>query len=200
MFLTRQPTVSFFETSVTSSCDQLLRQRFLAPDTDPHRARVERRLLALLMAQDGSTTRLCETVAGGPVELQVPFQRLTGEVPQVVRDGLPGDRFIERRVILAAHGQVMMDNLSYIALEGLPDDVRQSLEAGTTPIGYLLERMWVRREFDDRPATAPLREHLWSACGLPDPAATRSYRVHTPGGPLMLITETWRRGMLMGLG
>jgi chorismate-pyruvate lyase len=176
----------------------LLRERFLRVDAEPDRAGYERRFLSLLLAQDGSTTRLCETVAGGPVALFVPHQQLTEDVPDVVRSGLPGTRFIERRVVLAARGEVMMDNLSYIALEGLPGDVRRDLEAGTEPIGHLLERLWVRRDFDDR-AAAPLRHKLWEACGLPDPEATRSYRVLTPGGPLMLITETWRRGMLMGL-
>jgi len=187
------------QTAVPDPSAVLLRQRFLQPDAAPERARIERRFLDLLLAQDGSTTRLCETVAGGPVLLQVPLQRVTAEVPALVRSSLPGARFIERRVVLAAHGEVMMDNLSYIALEGLPDDARRSLEAGVTPIGHLLERLWVRRAFDDS-AAAPLRRRLWDACGLPDAGATRSYRVDTPDGPLMLITETWRRGMLMGLG
>ncbi|QHI98333.1 DUF98 domain-containing protein [Xylophilus rhododendri] len=176
----------------------LLRQRFLLPDAAPERALQERRYLQLLMVQDGSTTRLCEAVAGRPVDLEVPLQRITDEVPGIVRASLPGDRFIERRVCLSAHGQVMMDNLSYIALQGLPDDVRADLEAATIPIGPLLDRMWVRREFDETGAE-PLRQRLWEAAGLPDPEATRTLRVHTPQGPLMLITETWRRGMLMGL-
>ena len=42
----------------------------------------------------------------------------------------------------------------------------------------------------------PLRQKLWQACGQPDPEATRTHTLHTPDGPLMLITETWRRGML----
>lgn len=176
----------------------LIRQRFLQTDASPERLRIERRFLHLLMAQDGSTTRLCETVAGGPVELSVPLQHVTDDVPDTVRAGLPGGRFIERRVVLAAHGQVMMDNLSYIALDGLADDLRRDLEAGLVPIGHLLERMWHRRDFDDSGA-APLRTKLWDAAGLPDPEATRSYRVWIPEGPLMLITETWRRGMLIGL-
>ncbi|WPB56394.1 chorismate--pyruvate lyase family protein [Xylophilus sp. GOD-11R] len=176
----------------------LLRQRFLQAGAVPDRERVERRFLRLLMVQDGSTTRLCETVAGRPIDLYVPLQHLTAEVPAVVRQRLPGERFIERRVCLAAHGQVMMDNLSYIALEGLAPAVRAELEAGTTPIGHLLERLWAKRDFDDA-GMAPVRERLWNAVGQPDAEATRSYRVITPDGPLMLITETWRRGMLMGL-
>lgn len=174
-----------------------LRERFFDPAASAAGRVFAQRLLQLLMAQDGSTTRLCEAVAGGPVTLQVPHQAVVASVPEVVRRMLPGGRFIERRVVLSARGRVQMDNLSYIALEGLPADVRRDLEAGLLPIGHLLERMWVRRVFDVTDAE-PLRQALWGACGQPDPEATRSYRVLAPQGPSMLITETWRRGMLMG--
>lgn len=176
----------------------LVRQCFRQPGVPAAQAADALRTLRLLLAQDGSTTRLCETVAGGPVQLYVPHQVVTAEVPPVVRQRLPGSRFIERRVCLAAHGQALMDNLSYIALDGLPPDVRRDLEAGSAPIGHLLERLWVRRVFDPvgDAGAEPLRQRLWAACGQPDPEATRTHTLHTPGGPLMLITETWRRGML----
>ncbi|PZP98315.1 MAG: hypothetical protein DI587_14810 [Variovorax paradoxus] len=170
----------------------LRRQRFLSPSDPPDCKRV----LQLLLAQDGSTTRLCETVAGGPISLHLFAQRIVDSVPSAVRSALPGERFIERITCLAAHGQVMMDNISYIALEGLDADVQRDLEAGVLPIGHLLARMWVRRNF-----LAPepeLLEHLWSAAGgLPDASASRMYCIATLEGPRMLIAETFRRGMLM---
>lgn len=147
------------------------------------------------MAQDGSTTRLCEAVAGGPVQLQLLHQQATRQVPAAVREHLPGDAFIERITCLAAHGEVLMDNLAYIALEGLPSDIERDLRAGTLPIGHLLARLWVRRE--PLPLDDSLTARLWDAVGSPDASATRSYRIVTPEGPRMLITETWRRGMLM---
>ena len=153
-------------------------------------------MLQLLLAQDGSTTRLCETIAGGPVSLHVIEQRVVNEVPAEVRAALPGTGFIERITCLAAHGEVMMDNLSYIALDGLPADVRRDLEAGVMPIGHLLARLWVRRAFLD--AAPALYERLWAAAGwLRDAAASRTYCIVTPDGPRMLIAETYRRGMLM---
>jgi len=88
-----------------------------------------------------------------------------------------------------------MDNLCYIALEGLPGELRRDLEEARLPIGHLLARLWVRREFQ---AAAPrLYERLWAAVGLPDPAAARTYTIVTPAGPCMLIAEAYRRGMLM---
>lgn len=152
-------------------------------------------MLRLLLAQDGSTTRLCETIAAGAVTLQVLEQRVVDTAPAQVRQALPGASFIERITCLAAHGQVMMDNLCYIALEGLPGELRRELEGGRVPIGHLLARLWVRREF--QVAAPQLCERLWAAVGLPDPAAARAYTIVTPEGPCMLIAEAYRRGMLM---
>lgn len=153
-------------------------------------------MLQLLLAQDGSTTRLCEVIAAGPVSLHLLEQRVTDAVPAEVRSALPGSGFIERITCLAAHGQVMMDNLSYIALEGLPPDLQRDLEGGTMPIGHLLSRLWVRRSFLD--AAPMLYERLWGVVGLPDSEASRTYAIITPEGTRMLIAETYRRGMLMG--
>ena len=173
------------------------REAFVDPQAGPVEAACAGRLLPLLLAQDGSTTRLCDTIAGEPVTLQLLHQAVTTEVPAVVHDALPGTRFIERITSLAAHGQVMMDNLSYIALEGINPLLRQELEAGRTPIGHLLPRLWVRREtVTDADA---LHDRLWRTVGTPDPAAARAYRILTPDGPCMLIAETYRRGMLMAM-
>lgn len=152
-------------------------------------------MLKLLLAQDGSTTRLCEAIAGGPVELHVLHQQTTEQVPVPVRVQLPGTQFIERITCLAAHGEVMMDNLSYIALAGLTPELVDDLQAGAIPIGHLLARLWVRRE-RIVPADV-LTQRLWDAAGLPDAAATRAYRITTPEAPRMLIVETFRHGMLM---
>lgn len=174
----------------------LLRQPFHATADGPAVAAFAQRELQLLLAQDGSATRLCEVVAAGAVALQLLDQQIVGRVPAEVGERLPGSRFIERITCLHAHGEVMMDNLSYIALDGLAADVRRELEEGVTPIGHLLARMWVRRAFFDAPPPA-LCERLWGVVGLPDAGATRSYCITTPEGPCMLITETFRRGMRM---
>lgn len=166
----------------------VLRQHFDA-GADP----CAKHLLQLLLTQDGSTTRLCESIAGGPVQLHVLQQRVTHEVPTVVLTALRGSEFIERCTCLAAHGQVMMDNLSYIALEGLAADVRRDLERGEMPIGHLLQRLWVRREV--LPDAAVVLERLWGQVGMEDAQASRVYRIVAPEGPCMLIGETYRRGM-----
>jgi chorismate-pyruvate lyase len=154
-------------------------------------------LAALLLAQDGSATRLCEEVAAGPVGLTVHMQRevSAADAPPLVRAQLPGEVFIERLVSLHAHGQIMMDNLSWLAPAALPPDIQAELAQGRTPIGHLLARMWIRR----RTLAAPesLWPALWAHVGLPDPEATRSYAIDVPErGTAMVITECFRRGML----
>ena len=162
----------------------------LAPDERLH----AQRLLPLLLAQDGSTTRLCETVAGGPVELLLLHQAPTDRVPAVVREHLPGTRFLERCTALACDGEVMMDNLVYIALDGLEPALREGLEQGHAPIGHLLAPLWVRRQ--PLPLDAAMCERLWHFGGAPDAPASRTYRIDALDHPAMLIAETFRRGML----
>jgi chorismate-pyruvate lyase len=126
--------------------------------------------------------------------LHVRRQETTVDVPPSVRAQLRGERFLERITSITAHGEVMMDNLSYIALEGLEAPVECALREGRTPIGHLLNQWWVRRETVDD--AGELAERLWRVVGLPDAEASRCYRIDTPQGPRMLITETYRRGML----
>lgn len=175
---------------------ELERQRFGDACPSSVDAAHARYVLKLLLTQDGSTTRLCEAVAGSPVQLHVLAQRITGDVPAAVRRSLPGASFIERVTCLAAHGEVMMDNLSYIALEGLDARMRRELEAGATPIGHLLARLWVRRAALS--SGHDLLERLWHHVGLPDAGASRHYRVEGTEGSMMVIAETFRQGMLFG--
>ena len=178
---------------MSPSALSLRREPYVHACDEPAETSHARRLLTLLIAQDGSATRLCEALAGGPVSLHLLYQAPTENVPHVVRELLPGTHYLERVTCLAAQGQVMMDNLSYIALDDLEEPLRRELEAGQTPIGHLLGRLWVRRE--PLPDADVLYERLWREVGLTDSKATRAYRVITPKGPRMLIAEAFRRGM-----
>jgi chorismate-pyruvate lyase len=172
----------------------LQRERYLAPLARAEQAAHARCLLALLRAQTGSTTRLCEALAGGPVALHLLHQSTAGHVPALVRRELPGTRFIERVTCLAAHGQVMTDNLVYVALDGLDAALAHDLDQARVPIGHLLAGAFTHRRLLD--ATPDLHEPLWHVVGLPDAAASRAYCLATAQGVRMLIVETFRRGML----
>lgn len=151
-------------------------------------------LLRVLLALDGSTTRVCEAVAQSPVELLVLHQAQTGDVPAAVREQLGGDAWLVRVTSLHAHGEVLMDNLSYTRLDAVPPWFLERLHEGHAPIGHLLAKLFVQRE---RLANTPeIEQVLWQHVGAPDLRASRSYRVITTDRPLMLIFESFRRGMV----
>ena len=151
-------------------------------------------MLRLLLAQDGSTTRGCEAITGQRVQVLLHHQVRTAEAPSDVLAHLGGSHWLERVATLVVNDQVMMDNLSFTRLDAVPDWFLQGLDAGSAPIGHLLDKLFVRRERVDTSAT--LQAHLWTHVGQPDPHASRSYRIVTPQGPLMLIFEAFRAGMI----
>ncbi|MET0335372.1 MAG: chorismate pyruvate-lyase family protein [Rhizobacter sp.] len=151
-------------------------------------------LLRVLLALDGSTTRVCEAVAQSPMTVQLLLQEQTDDVPPGVREQLGGTRWLKRVTSLHAFGPVLMDNLSYTRLDAVPDWFLAQLNEGTAPIGHLLQRLFVKREA--LASTPEIQQALWQHVGQPDLRASRSYRIVTEAQPLMLIFETFRSGMV----
>ncbi len=151
-------------------------------------------LLRMLLALDGSTTRICEAVANAPVELLMLHQSQTTQVPQTVHEHLGGENWLMRVTSLHAKGQVLMDNLSYTRLDATPKWFLHELEQGLAPIGHLLKQLFIRREIIA--PSADLSAPLWQHVALPDENASRAYKISTPQGPLMLIFEAYRAGMI----
>ena len=151
-------------------------------------------LLRLLIALDGSTTRCCEALAQAPMEIHVYRQAEVHEVPDAVHEHLGGEAWLLRVTAMHAHGQVMMDNLSFTRLDAVPAWFLAQLREGKAPIGHLLQHLFVRREAV--PSSARLESLLWDQVGLPDARASRSYRIVTETKPLMMIYETFRGGLV----
>lgn len=160
--------------------------------TDPSHAP----LLRALMALDGSTTRVCEAIAQAPMTVQLLSQQQTDSVPAAVRESLGGQRFLHRVTSLHAHGRVLMDNLSYTRLDAVPGWFADQLNEGKAPIGHLLQHLFVKRE--PLASTPEIEDALWQHVGQPDLRTSRCYRIVTEQGPLMLIFETFRSGMVAG--
>ena len=150
-------------------------------------------LLRLLLALDGSTTRVCEALVGKHVQVLLHHQTATRDVPLAVREQLGGERWLERVTSLVSDRAVMMDNLSYTRLDRVPASFLAALEEGSAPIGHLLGPLFVKRE--SVAGSDELRERLWRVVGMPDERAGRAYRIVTPDGPLMLIFEAFRAAM-----
>ncbi|MGY4831595.1 chorismate--pyruvate lyase family protein [Sphaerotilaceae bacterium SBD11-9] len=151
-------------------------------------------LLRMLIALDGSTTRVCEALAQAPMQIQLLRQEQTDEVPDDVREQLGGESWLVRVTAMHAHGQVMMDNLSFTRLDAVPGWFLDQLKEGTAPIGHLLQHLFVRRE--TVPASPRVEALLWKHVGLPDARASRGYRIVTEKKPLMMIFEAFRGGMV----
>ena len=151
-------------------------------------------LLRVLLALDGSTTRVCEAVARAPMSVLMLHQQQTADVPQAVREQRGGERWLHRVTSLHAHGHVLMDNLTYTRLDAVPDWFLAGLDAGNAPVGHLLAQLHVRRVAATH--TPEVQQALWQHVGRPDLRASRSYNVVTAEGPLMYIFETFRGGMV----
>lgn len=175
-------------------CSDFRRALFHHESDSPAQMAHARTVLQLLLAQDGSTTRLCESVTASAVAVHVFAQDVVSALPATLQDALPGASFIRRMSSLVANGEVLLDSLSFIALVDLSTDIQRDLEQGVMPIGHMLSRLWTRREFRSQDGT--LFEQLWETTGLPDPAASRCYTLVTPEGSRMVIGETFRRGFL----
>jgi chorismate-pyruvate lyase len=160
----------------------------------PHDDLTVSSLLRVLLGQDGSTTRLCEVIAGGPVELFLHSQSRVETVPDGVLEHLGGASWIERITSLHVSGHVMMDNLTWTRVDRIPADFADDLERGELPVGRLLDRLFIKRQ---RISVSSLGEILWAVTGIPDARASRAYTISTQigssgQGAFMLVFETYR--------
>jgi chorismate-pyruvate lyase len=151
-------------------------------------------LLRVLLGQDGSTTRLCEVIAGEPVALHLHSQARVESVPDGVLEHLGGTSWIERITSLHVAGHVMMDNLTWSRVDRIPAEFAGDLERGELPVGRLLDRLFVKRYLI---SASSLGDVLWNQTGLPDPRASRAYTISTQDGSresaaFMLVFETYR--------
>jgi chorismate-pyruvate lyase len=158
----------------------------------PHKLQNASSLLRVLLGQDGSTTRLCEVIAGEPVELRLHSQVRVETVPDQVLELLGGHSWLERITSLHVAGQVMMDNLTWTRLDRVPHEFADDLERGELPVGRLLDRLFVKRQVIEG---SGLGQTLWAISGVPDPHASRAYTISSQTGALMLVFETYRAEM-----
>lgn len=149
-------------------------------------------LLKLLLAQDGSTTKLCEAISNSRVSLTLHSQDRVDTVPEVVRRELGGTAWLKRLTSLHSDSRVLMDNLTFTRLDRVPAWFLNDLEQGKAPVGHLLEKLFVRRERID--SNPELERELFDLVGFPDSGSSRAYTVNTEDRAVMLVFETYRAG------
>ena len=152
-----------------------------------------RNLLKLLLAQDGSTTKLCEAITDAQVLLTVHTQTQVETVPEIVQVELGGANLLKRVTSLHTEASVLMDNLTFTNLDRVPDWFLNELEQGLSPIGHLLSTLFVQRRRIK--STPELEAQLFEIVGFADSSASRTYTISTEHGALMLVFETYRDGL-----
>lgn len=183
LFVSSAPTVSL-----------LRRERFSQESDASCQATLARTVLGMLLHQDGSTTRLLETMAGCDLTVHVIEQERVHALPAQLKGILPGTSFLRRLTTLEARSNVLLDCVAFIAIETLPCEVASALEDGIHSIGQLLSQLWTRRVF--REPDPEILAQLWATFSVPDPLAARSSLIVTPAGPCMVLAEVFRRGVL----
>ncbi len=113
-------------------------------------------------------------------------------VPEVVMDKLGGTSWLQRITSLHSESRVLMDNLTFTRLDRVPNWFVADLEHGLAPVGYLLEKLFVRRERIK--STFDLEQVLFETVRFPDSGSSRAYTINTEDGAVMLVFETYRAG------
>jgi|BarGraNGADG00212_1021973.scaffolds.fasta_scaffold20328_2 chorismate-pyruvate lyase len=149
-------------------------------------------LMTALQRTSGTVTEFLEHLAGEPIDADILSQiaRPAGNDNSL---GLASDAEMVRRTVLLT-GRTSGRNFVYaesaIAVERLPDSVRQRLELSRDPIGRVLSdhRLSVRRE----PLAGPVIAvgNAANIANLLDGAAlSRRYRIMLGSGPAIVVSE-----------
>ncbi len=159
----------------------------------------------LLLISDGTLTDIVEAVFLEPLELvKLSVDRYQATEQEEALDIMPGDPLMRRKILL--RGSVTGTNYVYahtrIALNSLPDAVRDGLVQSGSPIG----RLWVQHKLETRKELVstwrePAAELAPHFCIAPDEdVLARTYRVFTGGKPSMLISEYFPASLGARLG
>jgi chorismate--pyruvate lyase len=151
--------------------------------------------LRLLIATNGTLTRILGIVADEEIVVHIIEQEIHRVAPEKVeRRQLPGDRVLQRRVVLQGRssGHRFVAAESLIAIDVLPPAITASLTETRCPIGEVMaaERLETFKEAAD---VWMGQSPNWLAVqGHPSPQPDivgRRYRIIAEGRPVIIITE-----------
>ena len=162
-------------------------------------------LARILATTDGTVTEILEAWAddrvavGELAQVEAPLTR-----PVELLEVGAHRRLLRREVLLVGvrTKRPLLHAESLIVAERLPDEIRDGLREGSTPIGKLLRRhrLETYREFLylGRAGAGPLA--LRFRISPSDPVIERTYRVFAGGRPVMLINESFPQRMMPSPG
>jgi chorismate lyase len=155
--------------------------------------------LRILIASNGTLTRVLGMLANDEIVVQIVEQQVHGSAPGIPGlEHLPSGRVLQRRILLKGRssGHAFVAAESLIAIDLLPPAIMTSLTTTERPIGEVIEascletfkeaaKVWIGQP-PDWLALAGYRNS--------EPTiAARRYRVINGGQPVIIITEYFLR-------
>jgi chorismate-pyruvate lyase len=170
-------------------------ERFLSDD----KIRKLDRDLRILIATNGTLTRILSVVANDEIVVQIIKQQIHHLAPKITElEHLASGRVLERRIVLKGRssGKPFVVAESWIALDRLPPAIVTSLTTTDRPIGEVMEascletfkeaaEVWI----GELPDWLPLEGYRDSR----QRTVGRRYRIISGGQPVLIITEYFLR-------
>ncbi len=157
--------------------------------------------LRILIATDGTLTRILNIVAGNEIVVQIVEQQIHDVAPKIPElQQLPSGRVLERRILLKGRGSgnPLVAAESLISIDLLPPAILTSLTETDRPIGEVMAasrvetfkeaaKVWIGK----LPGWLELDGYQNSRTGT----IARRYRIVAGGQPVMVITEHFLRNV-----
>jgi chorismate lyase len=155
--------------------------------------------LRILIASNGTLTRILGIVADDEVVVQIVEQHVHGAAPQISGlEQLPGGRILQRRILLngRSSGRSFVAAESLVAVDLLPPAITTTLLETEHPIGEIMAASALE-SFKEAADVWVGRPPDWLALAgyqTSEPTiVARRYRVISDGQPAIIITEYFLR-------
>ena len=155
--------------------------------------------LRILIASNGTLTRILGIVADDEVVVQIVEQHVHGAAPQISGlEQLPGGRILQRRILLngRSSGRSFVAAESLVAVDLLPPAITTTLLETERPIGEIMAASALET-FKEAADVWVGRPPDWLALAgyqTSEPTiVARRYRVISDGQPAIIITEYFLR-------
>jgi len=155
--------------------------------------------LRILIASNGTLTRVLGMVANDEIVVQIVEQQVHAHAPRIPgSEHLPSGRLLQRQILLKGRssGHAFVAAESFVAIDLLPSAITTSLTTTQRPIGEIIDascletfkeaaKVWM----GPPPGWLALAGYQHSEPKI----AARRYRVITGGQPAIIITEYFLR-------
>jgi chorismate lyase len=154
--------------------------------------------LRILIASNGTLTRVLGMVANDEIVVQIVEQQVHGGAPGTPGlELLPSGRVLQRQILLKGRssGHAFVAAESLIAIDLLPSAITTSLTTTEHPIGEIIEASCLET-FKEAAKVWMGQPPGWLALAgyqNSEPIAARRYRVINGGQPVIIITEYFLR-------